>query len=194
MEKLSGNLRFIRHKTGLNQTGKYGFCRILLDHFHNSVCCNVSYSVEILEKLQRNSRAARNPLDASIKFERKQHEKIWMHKLRILSPYGLNDRLGDEYDKLLFSNKFPPLSRKRDRVSRGRIHKNIFFPWWAFYKLNYHLSHNLSDVPDFFRVFLLAINKYNLKNTAILLQDNLLHGRNSIYVSMSYPASRYYWV
>ena len=44
-----------------------------------------------------------------------------------------------------------------------------------------HLSHNLSDVPNFSRVPLLAMNKFNLKNTDVLLQDNLNDASNSIY-------------
>ena len=42
------------HKTGFDQPDKSGFYRILSDHFHKGVCCNVSYSVQILEKLEGN--------------------------------------------------------------------------------------------------------------------------------------------
>ena len=51
-------------------------------------------------------------------------------------------------------------------------------------KLKHHLNHSLSDVPNFFRVSLLAINKYNPKNTTVILQDNLNHAGISIYCQL----------
>ena len=51
-----------------------------------------------------------------------------MMKLRSFYPYGLNDHLGDEYRKknthMLVGNKFLPLPRKQERVSRGTIHQD----------------------------------------------------------------------
>ena len=80
-------------------------------------------------------------------------------------------------------HKFPPLPRKHDRVSRGIIHNNnnFFSPDEFFVKLNNHLSHNLSDLPNFYGVSLLVMNSNNLKNTAVLFQDKLLYDRHSIY-------------
>ena len=51
---------------------------------------------------------------------------------------------------------------------------NISFRLWLWNYLLYFL--NIS-----FRISLLAMNKYNLKNTAIILQNNLNYDRNSIY-------------
>ena len=49
-------------------------------------------------------------------------------KLRTSYPYGLNERLGDEYKKedthMLVGNKFPLLPRKHDRLPVETIHKN----------------------------------------------------------------------
>ena len=58
-----------------------------------------------------------------------------------------------------------------ENVSRGTTHKRInsFSPHEFLIKLKYYLSHNLSIVPDFFRVSLLAINKFNVKNTSVLV-------------------------
>ena len=72
--------------------------------------------------------------------------------------------------------KFRPVLRKHDRVSRGAIHKNknSFSPDDFLIKLEQHLTQNVSDFPKFCRVSLLAVNnKYNIKMTAILLQDNI---------------------
>ena len=43
------NKRFNWYRTGFNQPGKYCFCHILSDHFHKSVSCNTSYSVQLLK-------------------------------------------------------------------------------------------------------------------------------------------------
>ena len=50
--------------------------------------------------------------------------------------------------------------------------------------MKHHLSHNLSDVPIFSRISLLATNNCNLKNSAVLLQDNLNDASNAIFLPM----------
>ena len=45
----------------------------------------------------------------------------------------------------------------------------------------HHHNHNLPAVYNFIKVFLLAMNKYNLKNMAVFLQDYLNDTRNSMY-------------
>ena len=84
---------------------------------------------------------------------------------------------------LLVGNKFPSLPRKYNRVSRGTFHKNnnSFSPDETEIKLKHHLSPNLLDAPNFYRVSPLTINEYNLKNTAVILEDNPDDDRNSIY-------------
>ena len=78
-----------------------------------------------------------------------------MLKLRTIYPYGLNDRLEDEYKKentrVLVGNKFPRVPRNHDRLSRGTIHKNnnYFSPDKFLIKLKHHLTHSLLDVPNF---------------------------------------------
>ena len=85
----------------------------------------------------------------------------------------------DEYKKnathVLAGNKFSPLLRKRNKISRGTSHNNnnSLSPDEFSIKLKHHFDHYLSDVSNFSRVSLFATNKCNLKNTAVLLQDNL---------------------
>ena len=45
-------------------------------------------------------------------------------------------------------------------------------------KLKHHLSHNLWDVPKVCQVSLLAMSRYNVKNRAVFLSDNLEYDRN----------------
>ena len=50
---------------------------------------------------------------------------------------------------------FQPLPRKHDRVSLEVIHKNnSFSPDGLFVELKHHLSHNLSDAPNFYQISL----------------------------------------
>ena len=126
-------------------------------------------------------------MDASIVSTRKQREKTRIIKLRTIYPCDLNDHLSDEYKRedthTLVGNKFPPLPIKQDKVYRRESHKNnnSFSPGKFFIKLKQHLSHNQSLVPNFCRVSFLTMNKYNLKKTAIILEDNLDYYRNSVY-------------
>ena len=69
-----------------------------------------------------------------------------MLKLRNIYPYGLNDRLEDEYKKknthVLVGTKFPPVPSKHDKVSYRTIHKNMnpFSPDEFLMKLKHHPS------------------------------------------------------
>ena len=63
-------------------------------------------------------------MDLTVKPLRKARELYWMLKLRTVFPYGLNDRVGDEYknensDKQI-GTKFKPLERNFDRIGRGK--------------------------------------------------------------------------
>lgn len=112
---------------------------------------------------------------------------MWLLKSKTTYLNGLNYRQGNEYKKedthFFVGNKFKTFPRKQDRVSRGTIHENhnSFCLDGLFIKLKHHRSHNLSDAPNFYRVFLLAMSNYNLKNTTVLLQDKLDDDKNFIY-------------
>ena len=118
------NERFGWHNTCFLYPDKYGFCRVLSSHFNQGCCKNADYVVQILEKLAGNGRTARGAIDPKQTAERKKRETEWMLKLRTVYPYGLNDRIGDEYKHTeshsLVGNKFPQLSRTHPRESRGK--------------------------------------------------------------------------
>ena len=73
--------------------------------------------------------------------------------------------------------------RKQNRVSSRAIHRdnNSFSPDEFLIKPEHHLSHKLSDVPNFCQVSLSSMHKYNLKNIAILLKASLVDDRDYIY-------------
>ena len=90
-----------------------------------------------------------------------------MLKLRTVYPYALSDRVGDEYKKentyVCVGNKFPPIPRKHNRISRGTCHKknNSLSPDEFLIKMKHDV--NLSNVPYFYRVSPLVMNEYNLE-------------------------------
>lgn len=181
------NERFNWHRSGFKHPEKYGFCHILSDHFHKGVCKDASYSVQILEKLEGNGRTERNALDPSVTSLRKKRELFWIHQLRTLYPYGLNDRIGDEYKNdethCLVGKRFPPLSRNNPRIGRGLSHNNSFSlePSIFIKNLKHKLSNDLVNTPNFVRVTLLKFKKTILKKIATLLHDELTIPENEIY-------------
>ena len=44
-----------------------------------------------------SGRTERNTMDFAAKPLQKARETYWMHELRTIFPYGLNDRIGDEF-------------------------------------------------------------------------------------------------
>ena len=54
-----------------------------------------------------------------------------MHELRTIFPYGLNDRIGDEFKTdnkhINVAAKFSSFQRKHSRTHRGKNHKGVPF-------------------------------------------------------------------
>ena len=172
------NARFNGHRTGIKNPEKHGFCRILAEHFNHGNCKGASYKVQILEKLEGNGRTARGALDASQTSRRKARELYWTLKLRTVFPYGLNDRVGDEYKSSdhegLIGKKFPPLSRKHQRFARGSHNtKNNCNPKEFVKKFLHNLKHDLPNILNFSRVSLLSMNKSSLKQIVIVLNEQM---------------------
>ena len=181
------NERFNCHRSGFKHPDKYGFCHILSDHFNKGVCKDASYSVQILEKLEGNGRTERNALDPSVTSIRKDREMFWIYQLRTLYPYGLNDRIGNEYKNdnthRLVGKRFPPLNRTCPRIRRGIAHNNALSmePSIFIQNLNDKLSNDLANTPNFIRTTLLKYKKSKLKKIATLLYDELSVSNNDIY-------------
>ena len=88
-----------------------------------------------------------------------------MLKLRTIFPYGLNDRVGDEYKSdestYVVGRRFPPLKRQFHRVSRGinRKGSNSFSYTDFFCKLNEYLTCTLKDCLNFIRISISSMKK-----------------------------------
>ena len=57
----------------------------------------MDYTVQIIEKLEGTGRSERNVIKLDDSKYREKRELHWMLKLRTVYPYGLNDRVGDEF-------------------------------------------------------------------------------------------------
>ena len=89
------NKRFNWHNSCFRNPTAYSFCKILNTHFSKGYCKDSSYTVNIIEKLEGTGRTERNTMDFAAKPLRKARETYWMHELRTIFPYDLNDRIGN---------------------------------------------------------------------------------------------------
>ena len=94
-----------------------------------------------------------------------------MLTLQTVIPYGLNDRVGDEYmaekDTAVVGNKFLPLHRlyKHPEYNYSKIKLDSSFLKQNFVKiLTIHLDHNLKDAGYFIRVTMKYLKKSFLKH------------------------------
>ena len=123
------NKRFNWHNSCFRDPTEYSFCKILNTHFSKGYCKDSSYSVNIIEKLDGVGRIGRNTMDFAAKPLRKARETYWMHVLRTIFPYRLNDRIGNEFKTdnkhINVAAKFSSLPKKYSRANRGKNHKGI---------------------------------------------------------------------
>ena len=88
-------------------------CKIPDKHFGVGLCRNVNYMVNIIEKWSRSRTDGNGIPIPGVAVERQRKKTNWKLTLQTVYPYGLNDRVGDEYmkekDSRLVGNKFLPL-------------------------------------------------------------------------------------
>ena len=107
--------KFSGDRAGMKNPFADNRCKILTKHFSFGLCKNANYIVNIIEKLSGSGRDDNGNPIPGVTVERQKKETKWMLTLQILYPYGLNDRVGDEYmeekDSRVVGNKFLPLHR-----------------------------------------------------------------------------------
>ena len=127
-------------------------CKTLSKHFGVGLCRNVNYIVNIIEKLSRSGRDDNGIPIPGVRVERQKKETKCVLTLHTVYPYGLNDRVGDEYmtekDSRVVGNKFLPLHHlyKRPEYNYSKIKLDNFFLKQNFVKiLTTDLDHNLRE-------------------------------------------------
>ena len=115
--------RFNWHNSCFRYPANFSFCKVLNNHFHKGYCKDSTYSVTIIEKLEGTGRTERNVMDKSFLPLRKARERFWMHELRTIFSYSLNDKVGDGYKsentRINVGNRFSAFPRKHIRANRG---------------------------------------------------------------------------
>ena len=133
----------------------------------------------MIEKISGSGRTERGAIDAKSSCARKQREKYWILKLRTVYPYGLNDRLGDEYkttqNHSCVGKQFFPLERYHQRLSRGKVRVspdglNVQTFLTEFKEL---LNSNLSRVMNYIRISLSSMKKSRLKQLFIIISNDI---------------------
>ena len=102
--------RFKNHRKGMKNPNKDNTSTILYKHFNSVLCKNATYNVQVFEVLNGNGRDINNNVDPEVTTICREKETDWMLKLRTVYPYGLNDRIGNEYHSSLTSTiakRFP---------------------------------------------------------------------------------------
>ena len=153
-------------------------CKKLAAHFNGGLCKGSKFTIRILEKLEGNGRVGskrRDPIDGTSKRLRLAREKHWMLKLRTVFPFGLNEKVGDDWkqnDSTPVSSKFPKLHRSL-RVSRGIKLKNKKHQSF-FNTLDDLLKHNLKEAMNYIRVFLFSASKKVIKSIYCELAEKII--------------------
>ena len=167
------------HILGIQNPAKYSFCKILSTHFNEGACKNAHYFVQIIEKLEGSGKTSRGAMDPKVKPLRKARELHWMLKLRTVFPYGLNDRVGDEYknenaDKNI-GTKFKSLERNFERIGRGKSKGSSvkLTPQTFISDLNNMLNANLLDTANWIRITLSSMKRAFLRQCHDLLTTEL---------------------
>ena len=187
--------RFRIHNACMGNPDKDQNCRILSEHFNKGSCKGAAYSVNIIEKLEGDGRDENGKLDPSMTTIRRKKETQWMLKLRTVFPYGLNDRVGNEYmtdrGNSIISTQFPSLKRHNNHfrvrtknyVSRDLIIKH--FP----YIVMESIKTNRRNTMNLIRVLLSSLAKADYKKLGDIINDYLINKYDDFLFSQFFLAA-----
>ena len=189
--------RIAKHFSCMKHPENDNSCRILSEHFSKGKCKGASFSVNIIEKLPGDGRShsdtnnTKGKPDPAITRLRRKKETDWMLKLRTVYPYGLNDRVGDEYmqekDCLNIFSKFPALSRSKVR-HKIRTKNSVSDPLIVdhfIYIVNHALSTDIRNAMNLIRVLLSSLKKAHCRILFDRINDYLSE-KNDTYLFTQY--------
>ena len=123
---------------------------------------------------------------------RKARETYWMHELRTISPYGLNDRIGDEFKTdnkhINVAAKSSSLPRKHSRSDHGKNHKGvpILLLQQVLNDLNHILNTIFKDASNFIKISISSMKKSYLEITHEQLSAKLYDSPPDFIFSISH--------
>lgn len=170
-------------------------CRILSEHFSRGSCKGASYSVKIIEKLEGSGRDDKGDVDPSVTVIRRKKETEWMLKLRTVYPYGLNDRIGDEYmaekGNHTICTKFPPLKRNSNHVrvrTKAAVSPNLLINHFP-YIIMESIKTNRRNTMNLIRVLLSSLKKASYKKLGDIINDFLQNKNDNFLFSQYFIAA-----
>ena len=181
--------RISAHTNSLDNPNKDHHCRILVDHFSSGMCQGATFKVNIIEKLSGTGRDEEGTMDPGVSSMRRKKEREWMLRLRTVYPFGLNDRVGDEYmaekDQVNIFSKFPPLKRIKEhqKVRTKRPVCNTFLVDNFIYIINESLRTNLRNTNNLIRVLLSSLKRSSCR---------ILFGKISDFISNKHDTYRFF--
>ena len=113
--------RFNTHRAGMKDSSKDNTCKILCDHFNSGLCKGSDYKLNIIEKLEGTGIDVDGKRDPTVTKIRTGKETNWMLLLRTVYPYGLNDRIGNEFKR----DRAAPIATQFPSLKRNKVHNNI---------------------------------------------------------------------
>ena len=183
--------RFNHHTSCFRHPEKDNTCRILSDHFNQGLCKNSTYTVHIIEKIRGSGRRDDGTVDSALTSVRRKKETEWMLKLRTVFPFGLNDRVGDEYmagrGNTDIASKFPSLKRSgnRYRIRTKSPTSSKFICDNFIYIMNESFRNDLKNSMNLTRVLLSSLKKSFCKRLAEIINDFLANKHDS-YIFKQY--------
>ena len=164
-------------------------CRILNEHFSTGLCKGATFSVQIIEKLSGSGRDESGKVDPGVACVRRKKETEWMLRLRTVYPYGLNDRIGDEYmaekDHSNIYSKFPSLKqiKVRQKIRTKSPTSNAFVVDNFIYIVNESLRTDLRNTINLIRNLLTSVRRS---------QCRILFDRITDFLSSKHESYLYY--
>mgnify|MGYP001792462320 CR=1 FL=1 len=168
--------RFNTHRRCMKNPNKDNSANILCNHFNSGLCKRATYSVQVIEVFNGSGRDENNNVDKVATNIRRERETELMLKLRTVYPYGLNDRVGNEYRSSLTSAialRFPKLERKHERTARVRNSRNINSDVDVILEMSSILHGDIQNAMNSIRVLLESKTKKVLKTFVTAINDFL---------------------
>ena len=162
----------------------------LYRHFAVGRCKGSSFVVQVIENWAGDGRRANGTIDKDLTRKRRKRETEWMHTLRTVYPYGLNDREFNETSikdgNEIIGKRFNRMPRTFNRVVNASRHchnnEDRNYSYKTFLdKFSNCLLSDLKNVGNFIRVSLASMTKKNLRIVATHLRE-LMEDQSDTFV------------
>ena len=157
--------RWTCHRSGMKGNPGHVSCKRIVNHWTQGKCIGSHFHLQIIENMIGDGKTKGEGVD------RRKRETYWIQKLRTAYPYGLNDRIGNEYEKVNCEKEsigkyFTKVGRYINRslhCRHTRATKSKFTVDTFLDTLVNNLQNDLPNVPNFIRISLNTMKKSDLR-------------------------------